>query len=135
MRLNQKITREMFFKVLSYALIIPFVYGWISMLKRNRLLQSKTNTLIIPIELPEGLSIIEPVIINKNKDKLEIYSARCTHLGCMINHIENDRLVCPCHGSSYLSDGSVFKGPSKEPLKKLSHTIDQEKAAIIIKLV
>ena len=117
MPLNQKITREKFFKVLSYALIIPLVYGWVSMLKRNRLLHSKTNTLVLPLDLPEGLSIIEPVIISKNKDKLEVYSARCTHLGCMINHIENDRLVCPCHGSSYLSDGSVFKGPSKEPLK------------------
>jgi len=105
------------------------------MLKRNRLLQSETNTLVLTLDLPEGLSIIEPVIINKKNDKLEIYSARCTHLGCMINHIENNRLICPCHGSSYLSDGSVFKGPSKEPLKKLSHTIDQEKAEIIIKLV
>jgi Rieske Fe-S protein len=135
MQLRQKITREKFFKVLSYALIIPLVYGWISMLKQNRFLHSKSETLVLPANLPDGLSFFQPVIINKKPDGIEIFSARCTHLGCMINHIKNDRLVCPCHGSEYLSDGSVIKGPSKEPLRKLNYTFDREKEAIIVKLV
>ncbi len=135
MHLDQKLTRERFFKILGYALVLPFIYGWISMLKQNRLLHSKTNTLVLPPDLPEGLSFVEPVIISKKSDGIKIFSARCTHLGCMINHIQDGHLICPCHGSEYLSDGSVIKGPSKEPLHELSYTFDKERGVFIVKLV
>lgn len=134
MQFNQNLGRVKFIKIISYALIVPLIYGWVSMLKQNRLLQSGSNTLVLPPDLPNGLSFVEPVIINNTKKGIEVYSARCTHLGCMINHIENDRLICPCHGSEYLPDGSVVKGPSKKPLNKLSYAYDSEKKAIIVKL-
>ena len=34
----------------------------------------------------------------------------CTHLGCTVE-IEQARLVCPCHGSTYDREGKVLRGP------------------------
>ena len=39
----------------------------------------------------------------------------CTHLGCTVE-IEQARLVCPCHGSTYDREGKVLRGPAEEAL-------------------
>jgi Rieske Fe-S protein len=41
----------------------------------------------------------------------------CTHLGCTVE-IEGDRLVCPCHGSTYDRTGAVLQGPAERPLAR-----------------
>jgi Rieske Fe-S protein len=42
----------------------------------------------------------------------------CTHLGCTVTVVE-DRLSCPCHGSTFDSQGTVVKGPADKPLLRL----------------
>lgn len=39
----------------------------------------------------------------------------CKHQGCIVD-IAGDRLVRPCHGSTYGRDGRVLRGPTTEPL-------------------
>jgi Rieske Fe-S protein len=39
----------------------------------------------------------------------------CTHRGCTVE-VEGERLVCPCHGSTYDRTGRVLKGPAAHPL-------------------
>ncbi|PSP16721.1 MAG: hypothetical protein BRC58_08410 [Cyanobacteria bacterium QS_8_64_29] len=40
----------------------------------------------------------------------------CTHRGCTVNWVpEQDRFICPCHGSQYDDKGRVVRGPAKEP--------------------
>jgi len=47
-------------------------------------------------------------------------SAICTHLGCVTRHEpERDRIVCPCHGSSFDLEGRVLGGPAPSPLVRL----------------
>ncbi len=47
-------------------------------------------------------------------------SAVCTHLGCVTRHEpERDRIVCPCHGSSFDLRGRVLGGPAPAPLVRL----------------
>ncbi len=67
-------------------------------------------------------------------EKITVFSAKCTHLGCKINNIENDQLICPCHGSVYRTDGSILKGPSRKPLTQLHYTINKEEGNLIIEL-
>lgn len=48
-------------------------------------------------------------------------SARCAHLGCMVNYNKlGDEFVCPCHGSRYKKDGVNFSGPATRPLDLVS---------------
>lgn len=41
----------------------------------------------------------------------------CTHRGCTVE-VQNDRLVCPCHGSTYDREGRVLRGPAQRALTR-----------------
>lgn len=49
--------------------------------------------------------------------------ALCTHLGCRVGFNPNaQRIDCPCHGSSFATDGTVVTGPAARPLTTLVAT-------------
>ncbi|NUR62417.1 MAG: Rieske (2Fe-2S) protein [Catenulispora sp.] len=51
------------------------------------------------------------------------FSAVCTHQGCSVKDIENNRIKCPCHGSVFSAqDGSVLAGPATAPLGAMTAT-------------
>ncbi len=51
-------------------------------------------------------------------------SAVCTHLGCVTGHEPGqDRIVCPCHGSTFDVTGRVTSGPATTRLRRLSLTL------------
>lgn len=39
----------------------------------------------------------------------------CTHRGCTVD-VQSERLVCPCHGSTYDRAGNVLRGPAQRAL-------------------
>jgi glycine/D-amino acid oxidase-like deaminating enzyme/nitrite reductase/ring-hydroxylating ferredoxin subunit len=53
--------------------------------------------------------------------ELQLCSATCTHLGCLVkwNNVDNT-WDCPCHGSRFKPDGTVFSGPAEKPLERLA---------------
>jgi glycine/D-amino acid oxidase-like deaminating enzyme/nitrite reductase/ring-hydroxylating ferredoxin subunit len=52
--------------------------------------------------------------------KLEVLSARCTHLGCIVGWSQADRAwECPCHGSRFAADGTLVQGPATSDLPRV----------------
>lgn len=50
--------------------------------------------------------------------QIRAFSARCTHLGCLVEYLEEDReFRCNCHGSRFDADGRNLTGPASTPLQ------------------
>lgn len=90
---------------------------------RNR---KKSAPLRIPGPVAPGLTIYDGAVTFKEGDSIKVYSAKCTHLGCLISKIEGDTLVCQCHGSKFSKDGSPVQGPASRPLSRLRFTKDSD---------
>lgn len=54
----------------------------------------------------------------------------CTHLGCTVE-IEQARLVCPCHGSTYDREGRVVRGPAEQALTSFSVELAADDVLVI----
>jgi Rieske Fe-S protein len=63
-----------------------------------------------------------PVIVTNVAGKIVVYSAICTHLGCIAAPSGNE-LHCPCHGSVYSATGTVVHGPANLPLPFYSSSV------------
>jgi glycine/D-amino acid oxidase-like deaminating enzyme/nitrite reductase/ring-hydroxylating ferredoxin subunit len=59
------------------------------------------------------------VAVSRDGDgSLHAVSARCTHLGCIVDWNDAERSWdCPCHGSRFAPDGKVLQGPATRPLQ------------------
>jgi nitrite reductase/ring-hydroxylating ferredoxin subunit len=56
-----------------------------------------------------------PVLLYRRGARLYALADTCPHMGCSLSEgrVEDDRIVCPCHGSTFaLDDGRVLSGPS-----------------------
>jgi glycine/D-amino acid oxidase-like deaminating enzyme/nitrite reductase/ring-hydroxylating ferredoxin subunit len=57
-----------------------------------------------------------------DEGNLHAVSARCTHLGCIVDWNPAERSWdCPCHGSRFGPDGTVLEGPASRPLPPRPH--------------
>lgn len=128
----KRISRKKFFGRIGLASLIPLGGLWYSTSKRAALNEKQIKKIIIPSNIPSGLSFYENVIVSKEKGKLYVLSAKCTHLGCIINKEENNVLICPCHGSRYAADGTPVKGPADKALKKLPFKINSQTGEITV---
>lgn len=67
----------------------------------------------------------EPLMVVVQKDGSPlVFSSVCTHQGCVVER-QGSRMVCPCHGSTYDTDGSVLVGPAPRALRRIpSRVVD-----------
>lgn len=120
------ISRKSFLNWLGWMLFAAVVIVWHSLTDweiRNR---KKSDKIKIPAPLAQGLTIYDGTITFREGDNIRVYSAKCTHLGCLINKIEGEELVCQCHGSRFSKDGSPVKGPAARRLEVLRFTKDAD---------
>ncbi|WP_370614180.1 Rieske (2Fe-2S) protein [Mumia sp. Pv 4-285] len=68
----------------------------------------------------------EKVIVTQpTEGTFEGFSSVCTHQGCAVSMIEDDVMICPCHGSEFSAkDGSVVQGPAEQSLKAREVRVD-----------
>lgn len=64
-------------------------------------------------------SIQKLYIVRAAKGYYYAMSNICSHLGCITNFRETDKLIsCPCHGSTFDLEGNVLDGPAPRPLQR-----------------
>ncbi len=70
-------------------------------------------------EVPVGSGIVvgDVVLTQPTPGTFRGFSSVCTHAGCTVSEVVGASINCPCHGSSFNLDGSVAKGPAKQPLE------------------
>ena len=65
------------------------------------------------------------VFIVSRIDGLTVFSAVCSHLGCLVNyHKGKKEFLCPCHGGRYDLSGRNIAGPPPAPLTELPHRVE-----------
>ncbi len=131
---GKNISRKQFFQRLGLAALLPLAGTWYSTAQQTRLKDDQIKKIKIPNNIPQGISFYDSVIVSKNNNLIEIFSAKCTHLGCQINKTENGILFCPCHGSEFSSTGNVVKGPADKHLKKLHFKINSKTGEITVEV-
>lgn len=73
-------------------------------------------------ELESGQAIYRdiqgvPVVVIPDVKGPQVFSAACTHLGCIVRWEHETRtFLCPCHGAVFDSTGRPLKGPTNVPL-------------------
>ncbi|KAK9915570.1 hypothetical protein WJX75_000961 [Coccomyxa subellipsoidea] len=74
--------------------------------------------------LVQGLKGDATYLVVTDKNEIEKFgiNAVCTHLGCVVPwNVNENKFMCPCHGSQYNFQGKVVRGPAPLSLA-LAHT-------------
>mgnify|MGYP003289685349 CR=1 FL=1 len=65
------------------------------------------------------------LVAQPTEGEFTAFSSVCTHQGCAVSKIDDDVMVCPCHGSEFsIEDGSVEQGPAEKPLEAREVRVD-----------
>jgi len=86
------------------------------------------KAVIATSKVPIGGGVIvtsrELVVTQPTKGKYKVFSAVCTHTGCIVGTVADQRITCPCHGSQFaIASGAVVTGPAAAPLPKKPHVV------------
>ncbi|MEZ0115297.1 Rieske Fe-S protein [Catenulispora sp. EB89] len=91
---------------------------------------SGNGTVVVPSSsVPVGGGYIDKsnqvVVTQPQAGVFKAFTAVCTHQGCTVGGVTNNRIVCPCHGSVFSAqDGSVLNGPAASPLAAMTAKVN-----------
>lgn len=75
-------------------------------------------------EVPVGSGTVVDetyVVTQPKKGEFYAFSSVCTHQGCQVRTITEDKITCPCHSSQFsTTTGEVLGGPATDPLPEYS---------------
>ena len=111
-------SRRTFLKVGTIGIISFLIIVW-NKLTLNHIELAGKKQIQVPFSQNKPVSFFDNYIVINQNHIIKVFSAHCTHLGCKINETENNRLICPCHGSEYDFSGKVVKGPAYKNLKQV----------------
>ena len=118
----EKVGRRSFLQLTMAGIVLLFGFVW-DRLIMDHLDLKKGKIRILPFNKNKSVSFADDYVIIHRAEKTTVFSAHCTHLGCIINQTRNGRLVCPCHGSEYNLEGMPVKGPAYKSLEVIPSKI------------
>jgi menaquinol-cytochrome c reductase iron-sulfur subunit len=72
--------------------------------------------------------------VKQSGGDVTVFSPICTHLGCGYRwDDEQNRFLCPCHGSSFDVSGQVLSGPAPRPLDPLPTKVENGRLLVMYK--
>lgn len=85
--------------------------------------------LVATADVPVGGGVVleakKVVVTQPAAGEFKAFTAVCTHQSCTVASVKDDRISCPCHGSSFSgTDGSVLNGPATRPLKEIAVSVE-----------
>jgi cytochrome b6-f complex iron-sulfur subunit len=81
-----------------------------------------------PVNKPEGKFFL----VRTGEGLLALYKV-CTHLDCLVLWDEQEqRFVCPCHGSQFARDGSYLSGPAPRALDRFVMQVVSEEGVMLV---
>jgi len=84
-----------------------------------------TSTADVPVGGGTVLADQEVVVTQPTEGDFKAFTSVCTHQGCQVGKVENNEIVCPCHGSAFsAADGSVVNGPATAPLEEVRISVE-----------
>lgn len=120
--------RETIRKIVKFLPVITGGALIYPLLKYVNYKESSSISLAISLEdLKENITKKANVLIVKKGEEIKVYSAKCPHMGCILNiDNKNKKFVCPCHSSEFGFNGKKFKGPAKKDLVILEFKIENK---------
>ena len=81
---------------------------------------------------PENFPKVKFWYSNSEEGITALYTV-CTHLGCLYGWREQeDKFVCPCHGSQFEKDGQYIQGPAPRSLDRFAtRAVDPDTGDVI----
>lgn len=71
------------------------------------------------------------VVTQPTAGTFKAFSKICTHQGCPVSQVSNNKIICTCHGSSFsATDGSVLGGPARKSLAEAKVTVNGDSLVI-----
>ncbi len=71
-----------------------------------------------PGDAPLAYPKVKLWISNTDQGVMAIYKV-CTHLGCLYNwNTQENKFICPCHGSQFQLNGEYIRGPAPRSLDR-----------------
>jgi cytochrome b6-f complex iron-sulfur subunit len=135
--------RDFLSKLLSFwslVTVIPFgtaVVKYVTPVEKNIKIRESLRVASVDDIAINNAKIVrfnkEPVIIVHTKTgQFKAFSARCTHLGCIVQFKSEGtpHFACNCHGSQFDINGNNIAGPAPRPLVPFKATVD--KTSIIV---
>jgi len=130
---NSNFTRRKAIALFGWLSLLPLAGIWYSMVNRKQVREDQEISKLLLKDIPEGFSYHHDYLIRRKSGAIEVYSTKCTHLGCQLKLAENDRLICPCHGSEFNPEkGNALKGPAEKPLEKLNFIAETDYLTIFL---
>jgi Rieske Fe-S protein len=81
-------------------------------------------TSAVPVGGGTVVADAQVVVTQPTRGVFKAFSAVCTHQGCLISGVVDNRIICPCHNSVFsATTGSVVAGPANRALPAHAVTV------------